>query len=187
MRGTKGSITSQHTSATWKWIQTPLLCGRWSCRRVFDSQVKDWLHCHAEQCSNLLALEETDDGGNKYIWIGIYGNEASNRLPTWTSIKVTYFWYSCWRTSLHLWRQSVGSNQCISTRIYTQEEEPVGGLSLRLWGMCSLWMAHNIPSYVVEHFRPYDKTALRGEALALCQNVASPHLVWRQGQHWDAD
>ena len=39
----------------------------------------------------------------------------------------------------------------------------------------------------VSDFRLYEKNALRVEALALFQNVASPHLVWRQGQHWDAE
>ena len=49
------------------------------------------LHCHAKYCSNVLALEETDGSGNKCIWIGIYGNEASNRVPTWIRYKLRMF------------------------------------------------------------------------------------------------
>ena len=42
-----------------------------------------------------MALEEIDDGGNEYIWIEIYGNEASKKVLTWPSIQVMYVWYSC--------------------------------------------------------------------------------------------
>ena len=29
--------------------------------------------------------------------------------------------------------------------------------------------------------------SLRGETMALCQDSASPHLVWQNNQHWGAD
>ena len=47
-------------------------------------------------------------------------------------------------------------------------------------------MAHNIHSHVIECKLFNDKIALRVEAMALCQDAASPHLVSQQNQHWGA-